>query len=428
MRKRPAQPRPARGLTTRLASAEKRARHKDAEHRRVVQELDVYREEVRQQTEELLTAQHALEASRDRYARLYDFAPIAYLTLDRNGVIDDLNLTAARLLSAERARVIRMPFLLFVQVADRGTFLEHMARCRRHGGHVSSELTLAPRWGGGHFPALLSTFAGNPPGPEMRTAVLDLSERRKAQEQESIYQERLRSLASELSLTEERERRRIAVEIHDQISQSLAMAKMKLDVAGSKTVVTELKQALREVAKIVEDVLGHTRSLTFELSPPVLHELGFEPALEWLAERAQKQYHLRVEVDTPRERLHLPHELAVLLFQATRELLMNVVKHADASRADVRLRRSGGGVRLVVEDDGRGFRPGRLGPTDGQDTGFGLFSIRARLQHLGGTLSVELPPAGGSRVTLSVPVVEAPVGDTADAPPANRHGGGGRKE
>ena len=461
-------------LRARLADAERRAREADDHCNQAVHELDVYKEEVRQQTDELITAAHAVEYSRDRYAALYEFAPIPYLTLDRSGVIEELNISAATLLGADRARALKMPFLSFVAGADRQAYMKHLLRCRRHGGQVSTELHVLPRGAAEPLHVLVSTWAGpgrtaaaaangargadnaarhNSPDPhnstdrrdgryfrgagsddsgapgELRTALLDLTDRRRAQQQEAHYQHRLRSLAAELSLAEERERRRIAVEIHDQISQSLAMAKMKLDVLGSKVTAAEQKKAVKEVSTVVEEVLGHTRSLTFELSPPVLHELGFEPAIEWLAERTAEQYPLRVEVDAPRQPTGIPHDLAVLLFQAARELLVNVVKHAGATRAVVRLRRHGGSVRLVVEDDGRGFAAGNARPdprSDGRGGGFGLFSIRTRLEHYGGSFSAEGMSDGGSRVTLMVPF--DPAGDGAATPAAGQPGGAREKE
>lgn len=234
--------------------------------------------------------------------------------------------------------------------------------------------------------------------------------RKRANQQEAKYRSELRSLASELGLAEERERRRIAVEIHDNISQALAMAKMRLEVACRKSREHPVSKDLCDLADIVGDVLEQTRSLTFELSPPVLYELGFEPAIEWLAERAHKQYHLPVAVDLPREPVGLPQDTAVMLFQAARELLVNVVKHARARQVIVRLRRAEGNVHLTVEDDGRGFVAPPPTGTDGDHPlgGFGLFSIRARLEHLGGGLHVESQAERGSRVTLTVPLTAQP--------------------
>lgn len=391
--------------------------------RKLAQELEVYREEARQQQEQLLEAQAALEESRDRYAALYEYAPVGYLTLDYNGVIEQMNLIAAELLGVERTRGLSSPLLTFIAGGDRKAFLRHLLNCRRERTIVSVELRIHPRHRRDAVtPVLLQTWATSSRydelggrGYEFRTAMLDLTDRERAREQEVIYRERLRSLASELSLAEERERRRLAVAVHDHVSQALAMAKMRLDGALRHPSADGIKPALAEVSRLVEEVLVRTRTLTFDLSPPVLYELGFEPALEWLAERAGEQHGLKVAVDLPREPVKLPTDLAVMLFQAARELLVNVWKHAAASHAALRLRRAGGRVQLVVEDDGKGIDTRRLAAAaerDGRSGGFGLFSIRARLEHLGGGLDVEdLRSQGhgkGARLTLTVPVENDP--------------------
>jgi PAS domain S-box-containing protein len=403
---------------------------------RAAEELRVYHEETRQQTEQLLETQAALEESRDRYASLYDFAPIGYLTLDCNGVIEEINLVASEMLGAERSRLVRVPLLAMVDSHDRKAFLRHLLACRTRRATMSTELRLRPRGGNAALPVLLRTWTtvsrhdtGDGRGYEFRSALLDLTERHRAQEQEAVYRERLRSLSSELSLAEERERRRIAIEIHDDISQALAMAKMKLDASARMPLDPQVRRTLEAVSTVVDEVLGRTRSLTFELSPPVLHELGFEPALEWLAEQTERRYGLPVSVDLQEDGKSLPHETAVLLFQAVRELLVNVVKHSEARRAAVRVRRADGEIHVVVEDDGRGLpvvKPPIEPPGHGASHGggFGLFSIRTRLEYLGGGVTLESKPGDGLRVTLSAPldgraapiVVPARRADHADAP------------
>ena len=163
----------------------------------------------------------------------------------------------------------------------------------------------------------------------------DITERRESEEKIRTYQEQLQSLASELSLTEERERRRLATVLHDHIAQLLVVAKGKFEKMQESTLYRSLTKPMEEIRKLIEESIRYTRSLVFELSPPILYDLGFEPAMEWLAEHMEKQYGLVVEVEDDDQPKPLDNEARVLLFRAVRELLFNVLKHAQASCARV---------------------------------------------------------------------------------------------
>lgn len=233
--------------------------------------------------------------------------------------------------------------------------------------------------------------------------VEDITERKKAEEQLFTYQLRLRSLASELSLAEERLRRRIATDVHDHISQNLAISKMKLESLAESAKGPEISKSLAEVRELIGQTIESTRSLTFEMSPPVLYELGFEAAVGWLARQTRQRYGLEVEFKDDGKPKPLDDDVRVFLFQAVRELLVNVVKHANAHKASVSARRVRGELRVTVEDDGIGFDVSKTGSSD-REGGFGLFSVRERLDHIGGRVNIVSRPGRGTRVTLIAPV------------------------
>ncbi len=161
----------------------------------------------------------------------------------------------------------------------------------------------------------------------------DITERRESEEKIRTYQAQLQSLASELSLTEERERRRLATVLHDHIAQLLVVAKGKFEKLQESALYRSLANPMEEIRKLIEESIRYTRSLVFELSPPILYDLGFEPAMEWLAEHMENQYGLVVHVEDDGQPKPLDNEARVLLFRAVRELLFNVLKHAQASSA-----------------------------------------------------------------------------------------------
>jgi PAS domain S-box-containing protein len=232
----------------------------------------------------------------------------------------------------------------------------------------------------------------------------DITERRESEEKIRTYQEQLQCLASELSLTEERERRHLATVLHDHIAQLLVVAKGKFEKMQESTLYRSLANPMEEIRRLIEESIRYTRSLVFELSPPILYDLGFEPAMEWLAEHMQQQYGLAVEVEDDEKLKPLDNEARVLLFRAVRELLFNVLKHAQANRARVCMRRDGNQLRVIVEDNGVGFAPDKLGASSSKIKSFGLFSIQERLNYIGGRMEIESIPRQVTRVILTMPL------------------------
>jgi PAS domain S-box-containing protein len=228
----------------------------------------------------------------------------------------------------------------------------------------------------------------------------------KATEQELLdYQAQLKSLASQLSLAEERERRRVAAELHDRIGQSLAVSKLQLDTLWASAPSGDLAKTLKEVCNSIDQTIQNTRSLTFDLSSPILYELGFEAAVaEWLTEQVGQKHDIATEFEDDELPKPLDESVCVLLFRDVRELLVNVIKHARARKVKVSIRKRDDTICVSVEDDGVGFDPDRIAPTPTQTGGFGLFSIRERLEQLGGRLKIESQPGKGSKITMTAPL------------------------
>ncbi len=232
----------------------------------------------------------------------------------------------------------------------------------------------------------------------------DITERRESEEKIRTYQEQLRSLASELSLTEERERRQLATVLHDQIAQLLVVAKGKFENLQESAPGRSKPKPLEEIRSLIEESIRGTRSLIFELSPPILYDLGFEATMEWLAEHMEQQYGLVVHVEDDDQPKDLDHQVRGLLFRAVHELLFNVLRHAQATQARVCMRRDGDYLRVAVEDNGRGLAPDKLAAASGKIERFGLFSIRERLNYFGGKMKIDSIPGQGTSVILTIPL------------------------
>jgi signal transduction histidine kinase len=241
----------------------------------------------------------------------------------------------------------------------------------------------------------------------------EIGERREAERKIRTYQERLRSLASEISLAEERERRHIAVGLHDQVAQTLALIQIKLQEMRKTVPDGALARELDECVELIHQPIHDTRTLMFNLSPPVLYAFGLKAAAAWLVEQQHGRNGLSVTFEDDEQPKPLDQTVSVLLFRAIRELLTNVVKHSHAQNACVWLEVDGSTLRAGVEDDGRGFDTASLGGDGDSLSGFGLFSIREQLERVGGTMRIATTGGAGSRIILTVPlqheVAAAPV-------------------
>ncbi len=205
----------------------------------------------------------------------------------------------------------------------------------------------------------------------------------------------LQALAAELTRTEQRERRRLAQILHDDLQQLLYAARLNLGaLQGCAASGPHAEELIARVDELLSQSIARSRSLTVQLSPPVLYETGLAAALEWLGRHVQETLGLVVDVEAAAGAEPESEDLRILLFEATRELLFNVVKHAGTGRAHVSSSTAADGcVRVVVSDQGAGFDPARPTAGDRAGGGFGLFSIRERLELSGGRMEVPPPPA-----------------------------------
>ena len=241
--------------------------------------------------------------------------------------------------------------------------------------------------------------------------------------------EQLAMLASELTLAEQRERRRLAQVLHDHLQQLLVGAKFGLEVL-CRRVGESQRPGVEQIQELLDESIRTSRSLTVELSPPILHEAGLGAGLEWLARWMKEKHGLLVELDIDPRAVTDREDVKVLLFQSVRELLFNVVKHAGVTHVRVEMApQQDGRLCVKVSDRGVGFDPETMWSRSSQMAGgFGLLSIRERLELLGGRLTIESGPQQGARFMLIAPArtaaatqrwaPPAPAARAAPLPPA----------
>lgn len=237
-----------------------------------------------------------------------------------------------------------------------------------------------------------------------RGVARDITERKETEKNIMFYQWKLRSLASELSLAEERERRRIAKEVHDRLGQTLAICSMRLGTLiqdnSTNGLNESIKDSIIELNSIIKKLIGEARSLAFELSSPLLYEVGLEAALERLIQDVSVQNGLAFQFLGDKQSKPLDDDVKVLLFQGVREVLVNVIKHARATKINMRICQEKNNILVSITDNGIGFIHDRRHI----DGGFGLFSISERLHNVGGHVEVKSEIGKGTSVILVAPL------------------------
>jgi PAS domain S-box-containing protein len=392
------------------------------ESKKVLQELRVHQIELEMQNETLRQAQDELEDSRDRYVDLYDFAPVGYLSITAHGMIKEINLAATRMLSMERKALLQRPFTSLVIAEDESRWLTLFLTMMEQNGKDSVEVTLQ-RGDGSVFPAQLdcATQKVGAGDTALRIALTDITGRKQIEATNFRNQQHLKAMVKErgaellaigkqLLAAEELERRTIAVDLHDDLGQDLAVAKLKLEAIMASSDVADndkLQRQLGAVTILLDRCNKSVRSLSSQLSPPVLHQYGLGAALDWLSEEMQRTYGLNVKV-YPGEAVTLDEIVAATLFRIVRELLINISKHAQVSEAEVGMLVDAetDNLEITVSDDGVGFDVARtLDMNSSTHSSYGLFSIKQRIDFIGGQMLIDSHAGHGTIVliTLALP-------------------------
>lgn len=224
----------------------------------------------------------------------------------------------------------------------------------------------------------------------------DITERKRVEET-------LRLLTSELSLAEERQRRKIATELHDHISQTLALSKINIQKLGKSTGLSD-NSLFNEVFESIKNTIEQVQHLTFDLSSPTLYKFGLEKAVDELLHDQLHTIGVTYKLTDDKSSKPLDEDVMVLLFQSVRELLINIIKHAQARKVTVAIKSEGDKIRIAVSDDGIGIDVDQIESFGRRTGGFGLFNIRERLNYISGSFEIESQSGKGSRITLKAPL------------------------
>jgi len=386
--------------------------------------LRVFSREVRQQDDAMvqfmtsvgvqighfLERQRSIEKIRESEARkaaILEAALDAVITIDHEGHVVEFNSAAETIFGYRREQVVGQELLnLIVPPRMREQALAAFARYRatRESGLLGKRFdTFAMKSDGSEFPVevAMAPIGNNGDPPLLTIYVNDATARKHAEREVRLYQERLRSLMADLLLAEEHERRRLSVDLHDGLTQTIALTQIKLS-ALRRSIDGKLAKSVDEIEELIHEANRAARSISFELSPPVLHSLGLEPAVQWLVENIQSRYGIEIALEDDGQPKHADEKTRVILFRSIRELLINAAKHAGARRVHVYLERKEDHLNASVEDDGVGMEPAVA-----TVKGSGLSSIHERLNHVGGSMRIESVPGRGTKIRLCAPLTSS---------------------
>ncbi len=352
---------------------------------------------------ERLRSEERIRESEARKAAILEASLDAVITIDQQGQVVEFNSAAETIFGYRREEAVGWKLLdLIVPPRMRAQALAGFTCYRTTGesGLLGKRFdAFAMKSDGSEFPVEVAMAPiGIRDTPLLTIYVCDATARKNAEREVRLYQERLRSLMADLLLAEEHERRRLAVDLHDGLSQTIALTQIKLS-ALRLSMGGKLEESLDEIEGLIDQTNRAARSISFELSPPVLHDLGLEPALQWLVESIQTRYGIEIVLEDDGQPKPADEKTRVILFRSIRELLINAAKHARARRVHVRLQRVEERWNAVVEDNGVG-----MDATAALVKGTGLLSIHERLNHVGGGMRIDSAPGRGTKICIYAPL------------------------
>ena len=375
----------------------------------LIHNLQVHQIELELQNEELRRAQLELQAARDRYADLYNFAPVGYFTLDVNGAIVEANLTGATLLNVTRSALIGAPLTHFVAPEERDKYAVYRVRLGQSQEPQRVEIKLVRRTDAPFHAQLEGVAAYDQAGrfTQSRIAVSDITERVQAEavlhESERLAHstEQLRELSARLQSVREEERTRISRAIHDELGQTLTG--LKMDVAWLQSHLDPLQPALlaktRAMSDLIDTTIQTVRRISTELRPGIL-DLGLVATIEWQLQEFQIRTGIESKLISAPKEMALDADGSTTAFRILQEILTNVIRHAQATQVEVTLEETATFLALQVRDNGRGITESEID----SPKSIGLLGMQERARLRGGEVHLHGSPGRGTTVIVRLPL------------------------
>lgn len=370
-------------------------------------ELQVKQVELEMHNCELMDAHQQLEETRDRYADLYDYAPVGYLTLDEVGDIQAINLTGCAMLGVERAFIVGKPFINYIAKGGSHKFFHSLQQTFNTSRNTVVELQIKTSPGNTKYVRLESLVVEG--GKTCRMVMADIDELKRTTNRNHELLHGNRRLMQNIFKIQEEERRLLARELHDELGQWLTAIHAETETIANlsdndRAIYTSslaISECVRKMHAVMHDMLH-------QLRPALLNTLGLVDALLEL-KKQWRTYHtdITLEFKFEGELEALGESINITIYRIVQEALNNICSHANATRAQVILRRKTKGsataksLFLTVEDNGKGYDSGK------KSKGFGLLGMRERTIAAGGKFTIRNAPNGGTQICVNLPLVHS---------------------
>ena len=361
---------------------------------------------------EVLRAEGRTEESQARLAAIVDSAMDAVITVDEAHSVVLFNSAAEQMFGCARDEALGRPLDRFLPQRFRAGHRDHVREFGQTGAtgrRMGKQSTLwALRADGTEFPIEASISQATEGGARFFTVILrDITLRKQAEDELQRRQAELRALSAQVLEAREEEKTRIARELHDELGQLLTALKMDLAWLRERAVAAapELGAKTDAMGEVLDRTVASMRRIAADMRPLMLDDLGLADAAQWLVDDFTQRSGVQVRFEAPAAEAleRLDRAVANTVYRALQESLTNISRHAGAKSAWVMLDVADAGVRLEVEDDGRGVTPADLAKA----RSLGLKGMRERVLYAGGTLDIARAPRGGTRLRLSVPLKRA---------------------
>ena len=363
---------------------------KNAEnHQQLQHEIDE-----RLQTEELLKESH------NRYESIFDGAADGIIYTDWDGNIISVNPAAENLLDTSKEKMVGNNAIEMAKSLMSGESLDRMLEFIKKtlmGEVISDFLVKTDK----------KEFEFDTPRKKEKLGITimirDVTERNKSRTKLVVHQNNLQLLTNELTMAEEKARRRLAITLHDKLGQALVLAKFKTDELMKLTKDSKQNKVIDEITTFLEEAIKESRNITYELSPPVLYEMGLVSAVSWKLEEIEKSNKLKTSLIDGSKSYKFEKREEIILYRAINELLQNTIKHAKAKIVNISFRLLKNNYRITVSDDGVGFNLEMMKNMAISDKKFGIFSIMERIRYVGGEVTIDTALKKGTKIIINMP-------------------------